>query len=140
MTERSWPTRYADGYLGVSIGHLLDHMSDDDKRVLADRLACEDAVIEDVTSQILEGWTEAMSRAAFWDGEPEPRTALEKARRRVALGAGEVAATELRAMARRVKVAEARERHYMGEAYRLYHLCQERGLRADVASPPAEEE
>lgn len=69
-------------------------------------VACNDDVIRHVADQILAGWTENGSCGATYV-EAEPRCALSIARRRVALGAGDVAALEIRELTRRVAVLEA---------------------------------
>lgn len=62
-------------------------------------LACEDDIIEDVTDQIIKGWTEEGSHGYKHSGDADPSTALDKAVRAVALGAGEVAVREIRQLA-----------------------------------------
>lgn len=52
---------YLDGEIRIDAADLLLLLSTDDKRALAQRLACEDDVIVAVVDQLVTGWTEDAS-------------------------------------------------------------------------------
>lgn len=81
----------------ISLPNLLDSLTPEAKRSFIDYLSCEEEIIKDVSDQLLDGWTEAGSHGAkdFFNGV-EPRTALDKARRELALRAGETAKDEIK--------------------------------------------
>lgn len=68
-------TTFGEGEIRVSVADLLSMLSTDDKRALAQRLACEDDVIVAVVDQLVTGWTEDASHGYT--------TVLETQRRRL---------------------------------------------------------
>lgn len=96
-------TEYRDGMLTVHIDYLLDAMSDADKLDLAQRLSCEDAVIQHVAEQITEGCTEDGSRGSrLCSAEAEPQLPLDKAARQIAKASGDIARKEVEALEKEV--------------------------------------
>ena len=101
---------YESGVFSFCFAALLDQLSADDKRSLADHLACENCIIDDVAAQIISGWTEAGSHGSrFATAVPEPTTGLAKACRDVAKASGEVARKQIEELedALRLKTKEA---------------------------------
>lgn len=98
-------TKLEDGYVSVLLSDLLDSLSTEENRDLADTLACQESVIADVASQILTGWTELMSHGSKGGVDAKPHTALDKAIREVALRSGEVAKTEIHQLSHSLTMA-----------------------------------
>ena len=127
----------SSGKLCIGLYELMDLMSADDKRKLADTLSCEDSIIEDVASQILDGWTEAGSHGAKGGGEPDPHYPLGKARREVALRAGDVARQEIEDLRRSLIWSKEREEEYRDAYFRLYHAWDHSQGRCPDGPPNA---
>lgn len=90
---------YESGVFSFDFAALLDQLNPNDKRALADHLACEDAIIDDVAAQIISGWTEAGSHGSkYATAEPEPTTGLAKAWRDVAKASGDVARKQIESL------------------------------------------
>ncbi len=106
----------------IDLSWLLSALNDEQKRELVDSLACEDAIISDISSQLLDGWTERASHGAKDCGaQPEPRTPLDKARREIANRSGEVAANEIADLKSALCWSKACEDHYRDAYFKLYH-------------------
>jgi hypothetical protein len=120
-----------DGKLAVDLYDMMSALDGEQKRKLADALACEDEIIADVTAQLLDGWTEAGSRGCMDDSVPEPRSPLEKARRAIALGAGAVAEQQIKSLAARVTHEAAYCTAYRDWGFRLYHAMYDAGMRPE---------
>ena len=60
---RKLSSSYLDGEIRIHAADLLSMLSTDDKRALAQRLACEDDVIVAVVDQLVTGYTEDASSA-----------------------------------------------------------------------------
>ncbi len=141
-------TTIEQGEIRISIAELLESVDDDGKRAIADSLACEDGIIKDVADQILSGWTEAGSHGFNDDDSADPHYSLAKARREVALRAGEVAASQIKSLCRKLRFNEAYTDAYREWGFRLYHAWSEalRGERAlgqpevSPSVPPFEED
>ncbi len=80
--------------LQLDIYDLVEHMDSDVALRLADAVSLHPAVIEDVTEQILGGWTKLDSRAARGI-DCNLSTPLDRAVREVAKRAGETAKGEI---------------------------------------------
>jgi hypothetical protein len=117
-----------DGRLSVNLAELLDHMTPDEKRDLAEPLSLQDSIIENVASQIITGWTEANSHAANDSGDADPHYPLGKAIRQVAMKASEVAATQIESLARSLRWEKAHADATKEWAFNLYHLMHNAGL------------
>ena len=118
---------YEDGQVRIGLDDVLRLMSFEDKRRLADTLACNDDVIKFVTQQIIEGWTELGSHGIVSSAESEPYHGLPWAIRQVAVRANEIAAREIAALARALhveKIVHADTREKL-----RWHEDQERGRR-----------
>lgn len=109
---------------------LLSSLGDDQKRELADSLSCEEAVIEDVAAQLLDGWTERSSHGPKSCGaDVEPTGALDRARREIANRAGDVARDEIAALKRALIWSKAMEAHYSTAYFKAYHAWRDREHR-----------
>jgi len=104
----------------IDLSWLLGALTTEQKRELADSLACEEAIIEDVAAQLLTGWTDRSSHGAK-SCSGDATTALDKARRELSSRAGEVAAEEIRELKRVLTWVKACEKHYQEAYFRLYH-------------------
>lgn len=114
-----------DGKLAFDATDLFDNMDAATLMHVIDALACNDAVIDEVTNQILDGWTSMDSHAGkYFTAEVDPRRGLDRACREVARRAGDVAADEIKRLEKalaesRAEVADYRkrddDRHYQME-------------------------
>jgi len=98
--------------LKIDLYELMESMSADEQRSLADALAVQDAVIMFVTQQILDGCTDLSSRGGrVCTAEPSPSHGLDWACREVAKRACETAKTEIEALERSLqfRLDECRE-------------------------------
>ena len=89
---------YKDGVISFDLDGFMSHLSEDGRLKMAEFLACEDAIITHVVSQILYGWTENGSYGAKGccaPTDPAPCTGLDWAVRQVSLRSGLVAAKEI---------------------------------------------
>lgn len=109
------------GNLVISIASCLDELEPEEKRKFVDSLACEEEIIADVTSQVLDGWTENGSHGLKGGAEVEPHTALEKAIREVALRASDVARKEIENLVRALRWEKAASDCYRDWGFSLYH-------------------
>ena len=78
MTE----IHYKEGMLIVPLNSILEDVSYEEAREIADALSINDDVVKNVSDQILDGWTEMDSYAYKSGASIEPTTALSKAIRR----------------------------------------------------------
>lgn len=114
----------------IDLNWLLDGLSADEKRNVADHLACHNDIIEDVAAQLLTGWTERSSHGAVsCSADPEPATPLDKARRELASRAGEVAVSEIEALKRALVWERAVSKHYQDAYFAAYHAWDDRNIR-----------
>lgn len=125
--------KYEKDELKISVSWLLDQLSEESKLELVERLACEESVIAHVASQIATGYTENCSSGSRGCGaEIEPHTALDKARRQLAMSANDVAKNELQAALNSLIHQKAWHDHYRDWAFSMYHawgkqnICPER--------------
>jgi len=114
-----------NGCVKLDIAAMLDEMSTEEKRLVADSLSIQDDIIEDVVSQVLEGWTELSSHAAQDCDAAEPTYALGKAIRRIALGADGVAKRQVEEIVRSLKWHEAYRRRTEEWAWKMYHTMND---------------
>ena len=114
----------------IDLSWLLGALSAENKRELVDSLACEEAIIEDVASQLLDGWTERSSRGARSGAtSPEPTTALDRARRKLAIGADDIAKDEIEQLKRALICSKVMEEHYSRAYFAAYHAWAERAYK-----------
>lgn len=125
-----------NGCVKFDVAAMLDEMSTEEKRHLADSLSIQDDIIEDVVSQVLEGWTELSSHGANDCDKAEPTYPLGKAIRRVALGAGGVAARQVEQIVRSMKWHEAYRQNTEEWAWKMYHMMNDAN-RDGRTCPPA---
>ena len=109
----------------IDLSWLLEQLTAEQKRELVDSLACENDVIEDVTAQLLDGWTSLGSHGANTSGDSEPNTPLGKARRAVAMRSGEVAQKEILDLKVYLVWQKRLQEHYSSAYYSLYHAWPE---------------
>lgn len=96
--------------LSVNLFDLLEEAPDEKLPKLAVALAVQDPVIDAVVEQLLDGFTEDGSRGyVSVVAAASPSGAIERARRRIAAQAGEVAAREMRRLEEALRSAEERE-------------------------------
>lgn len=105
--------KFEKGTAIINIGDFVESVyrsaDAEQQREIADSLACIDPVIDFVVEQIVEGWTELSSQAARdFPAKSEPATALDRARRFVALHAGDVAAEEAGRLQQALALVEKR--------------------------------
>lgn len=127
----------ADRQIVIDFTWLLDALTPEQKRELVDSLSCEDAIIEDVTAQLLEGWTERGSHGGkSCSADPEPSRPLDKARREIARRSGEVAQKEIEDLKRALVWQKAMEDRYSAAYFAAYHAWRDRDHRACPALGP----
>lgn len=99
---------YRDGAILLDLHQevLEPIMRGENRAALLESIACNDDVIRHVADQILDGWTEN-GNCGVTHVQADPQCALSQARRRIALGANDVAAREIRELVQRVASLEA---------------------------------
>ena len=109
---------YRDGSIVLDLHQevLEPIMRGEHRAAVLESVACNEDVIRHVADQILDGWTENGNSGMTYD-EADPKCALSQARRRIALGAGDVAAREIRELARRAASLEAENGRLAHELY-----------------------
>lgn len=106
----------------IELSWLLSALNDDQKRELVDSLACENAIIEDVSAQLLSGWTERGSHGSrSCTADAEPYSPLDKARRELASRCDEVAKKEIEDLKRSLVWEKAVGDRYRDMYFALYH-------------------
>lgn len=110
----------------------LDGMASDQRAEFLDSISCIDAVVENVASQILNGWTELSSHAARSFGA-EPTTVLSSITREIARRSGDVAAREIAELERIAASHEKRANDYMTRFFHLRRMAQEHLSAAQLA-------
>lgn len=121
----------------IELSWLLSALTDEQKRELVDSLACEESIIADVSAQLLYGWTERSSHGPrSCGGDAEPSTALEKARRELAMRSSEIAREEIEDLKRALVWQKAMEEHYSSAYFRAYHAWDDRSIRACPSAGP----
>jgi len=110
-----------DGYVMIDVADLFQRLSVEQKTELAQHLACDEAVLGFVADQLLDGWTEAGWHGYKHTGDAEPTTALDKARRRIALGASETANKVIDELQRSIKNTDEDVERYRKWAFAMYH-------------------
>lgn len=117
-----------DGEMRIAISTLMDSLDDEDMHEMVETLACMDAVIEKVTQQILEGFTENGNSGSYSITHPEERSyALGKARHEVAERYDEATAKRLRKLERHGKFLRTRMRECQDEKRALARALREVG-------------
>jgi hypothetical protein len=125
-----------NGKLLISMSELLEGFTTEQKREVADFLACESDIIADVASQILTGWTEASSHGFNDSDKLEPERPLGKAIRAVAEGAGTVASEQVRTLARAMARQYAYQDNVQRWAWQMYHAMQDANRDGMVCPRP----
>jgi hypothetical protein len=120
---------YTSGNLTFNLLDLLDDMTIDEKRELAESLACQADVVMFVGQQIIDKWTES----GFYSGlcctaSPEPTHGLDKVWRDVAKASGEVAKREIE----RLEDALRSEKKATESAWNEYHKIANRRYGASA--------
>jgi hypothetical protein len=123
---------YKDGKIMICTIDLFRGLIGPERDEFLDRMACEDAVIESVAAQIIEGWTQLGSRAGSCGTHATPHTPLDRAIREVAKRSGEVAKEEIEALETALAAAEAARRKAEDAKWTFYHRLGDLGFH-DVA-------
>lgn len=110
------------GVLKIGLSQALECLNTDEKRSVADALACEDDIIKDVVAQLINGWTEAGSHGVkLCHGYAEPNTGLDWAWREIAKRSGEIAAKEIKRLEDALK-AKTDELQKLRDEYSRRHF------------------
>ena len=129
---------YEKDTISFSLSDLLESLTGDQKKELVERLACENEIIEHVVSQIATGYTENCSSGSRGCGcEIEPHTPLDKARRKLAESAGDVAKAELKSALNSLQNQKAWHDHYRDWAFEMYHAWGKQAQCPHHESPKA---
>lgn len=88
-----------EGRLSFDIVELFERLTLEEKKVVAQTLACQDDIVEYVAQQLIQGCTDDGWHASTGPAH-NPFTALDNARLRVAAAAPAVAAQELAGLQR----------------------------------------
>lgn len=110
-----------DGCLQVPVDALFDGLSEAELMEVVDALSCIEKVIEHVTAQLLDGCTDLGSYGATSSGSVTPYTALDEARREIAVRSSEVAAREIADLKSSLIRAQEDANEYSEAYFRLYH-------------------
>lgn len=127
---------YDNGNLIIPLHAILDRLTPDEKNSLVDYLSCDEQILENVTSQIMTGWTDGGSHGSRGCGFDEvPHTALDKARRAVAMASESVAKEELKAAINTLRSQQAWHDHYRDWAFEMYHAWGKTSRPPERQSP-----
>lgn len=123
------------GTLCISLCDLLDTLTPEEKRSVADGLACQEEIIADVVAQIIDGST-PLGSWGYEDvpAQPTAGTALCRARRQIAVAANDVAKNEIRRLEDSLRLERAECAKFRTWGYKLYHLALDAGLRVDLTA------
>lgn len=124
--------KYEAGDLHIGVVQLLECLSPDDLRMVADSLACEDAIIEDVSAQLLSGWT--VNGSHGYTG-PDGNSTLDKAQRELGKRAGERAKKEIEGLERQLCWEKSMSEKYRDAVYELRQLWADHGNICPVEVP-----
>lgn len=114
---------------------LIESLDLEGKRKLADSIACSDDVIEFVTQQILDGWTEFDSHGGISAATVEPYHGLDKAIREVSRRAPEVAAKEVKRLEDSLRRSNAKCEQLQAECEQLRNAKYDAARRGYVVAP-----
>lgn len=107
--------------LAIDLEDVLRNFTAEEKRTLADSLACFDDVIKDVADQIVKGWTDTTSHGLLCCTAGEnPSTGLDYAMRLVAKNSGDVAKKEIERMEDALRRANAEIRDLYEQLHRRH--------------------
>lgn len=116
-----------NGMLTVSLFGLMDSVTDIDTLTeIVDALSCHDLIIDYVAAQVFDGYTPQQSHGARMAGMPEPCTALDRLRRRIALESPMVGKKEIEDMERRFAALEVLMKSQQRENIELRRKLGER--------------
>lgn len=97
-------TKYKDGKIEFDFNDLLDRMDTEGKLAMIENLACENDIIDHVTAQIIDGWTENGSYGSIsCTASENPYFGLDKAWRDVSRKADVVAQREISRLEKALK-------------------------------------
>lgn len=114
---------------------LIESLDLEGKRKLADSIACSDDVIDFVTQQILDGWTEFDSHGGISAATVEPYRGLAKSIRDVARRAPEVAAKEISRLEDSLRRSNAECERLQAECEQLRNAKHDAACRGYVVVP-----
>jgi len=106
-----------NGKVVLDYCELLGEAEGRELELLVQSLACQDDLVRHVADQLLEGWTEDGYHGGKVGDASGSGTPIDKARRRIALGADKVAKETIEALQRALKQAEERS----AEGWSKYH-------------------
>ncbi len=110
------------GNLEIDVYAMLESIAPDDKRALADSIACDSDVIDLVSQQIIGRWTEFGSHGSTGCYAPaEPRAGLDRAWREVAKASGDVAKREIERLEESLKRSNELCQKQSNELHELRH-------------------
>lgn len=107
-TMRNINAKYDAGKVTFDFLDLIEYVSDEEKAELIEALSCQESIIAHVVSQLVDGWTENGFHGYRSLADVEPHTAIEKAQRRIALAANDVARKQIEDLTRHLKIAKDR--------------------------------
>jgi hypothetical protein len=106
-----------NGKLSISIADLLDALSLEEKRELAQRIGCERDVIKAVVDQLVDGWTENISRG--------PSDQISECRVRILEAVADVRFKVVSELMSRLAVAEYNASRTSEWAWKMWHAWPE---------------
>jgi hypothetical protein len=126
-----------NGKLIADVTDLLDGLTADEKMEIADTLAITDHVIQYVAQQIVTGWTGAGSHGCNDSNDAEPISPLGKAIRAIAIGAGSVAAEQVKDLSAAMLRQHAYHDQMQRWAWQMWHAMNDaRRDRIACPTPP----
>jgi hypothetical protein len=109
----------------IDLNAAFNNADDATKADILDFVATHDFVIDEVAKQLLDGYTELGSHGCKgFDGLPH--TPIDRARRLIAEGASECAASEIRRLARALASAVEERDKYREDFINLQHAWRQR--------------
>jgi hypothetical protein len=105
----------SNGTLSFNILDLIEHMDIEDKLKLIESFSCDDEVIEFVTQQLLEGYTENGYRGSTYYTASTYPHGLDRARREVAIFSSDIAAKEIERLEEALKKSQEDYYNLLGE-------------------------
>jgi hypothetical protein len=112
------------GRMSFEVADFMDNLSDDAKLDFIDTLSCQDAVIDFVMQQVVEGWTERGSHGGICcTAQPAPLSGIDKARRDIAKASSDIAAKQIASLEKALAIV-TKERHELAD-----ELCNLRHSR-----------
>lgn len=115
---------FENGFIKIRLVSILETLTEQEKLNLIEELSCEETIIKHVSDQLLNGWTENGYYGGQLCSPPTDDiigTALDNARRRIALGAGDVSKSEIKKLQQALIFEREQVQKYRDDYFRLYH-------------------